>query len=201
MGPCPITYHVEMARWQPNPEERIVSAALELFAKQGYENTTVVEIAERAGLTKSTFFRHVPDKREVLFIGQDFLNSAFTDGIAAAPGGATPLEAVAAALAAAAQAFPAERREFALEREAIIAANPELREREALKVASLVAAMTEALTARGVEEPDASLAAAIGLLALGRAYSHWVHRTNQQAFTDLAREALDELATAARRLA
>jgi AcrR family transcriptional regulator len=201
MGHSPITYHVDMARWQPNAQERIVRAALELFAKQGYENTTVVEIAELAGLTKSTFFRHVPDKREVLFIGQDFLNSAFTDAIASAPPGATPLEAVAAALAAAAQAFPAERREFAPRREAIIAANRELREREALKVASLVAAMTEALTARGVEEPDASMAAAIGLLALGRAYSRWADPANQQAFTDLAREALAELATAARRVA
>jgi AcrR family transcriptional regulator len=74
----------------------------------------VVEIAERAGLTKSTFFRHVPDKREVLFIGQDVLARAFTDGIASAPDGAAPLEAVAAALDAAEDAFPAESRKLPL---------------------------------------------------------------------------------------
>ena len=124
-------------------------AALELFAEQGYENTTVVEIAERAGLTKSTFFRHVPDKREVLFIGQDFLVRALTDGIASAPDGAAPLEAVAAALDAAAEAFPPERREFGPRRQAVIAANPELQEREALKRTGFAAAMTEALRARG----------------------------------------------------
>ena len=171
-------------------------AALELFAEQGYENTTVVEIAERAGLTKSTFFRHVPDKREVLFVGQDALARAFTDGIASAPDGAPPIEAVAAALDAAAQAFPAERREFGPRRQAIIAANPELQEREALKRAGIAAAMTEALKARGVDDPSASLAAEIGVLALGSAYARWVEPANERDFAELAREALAELQAA-----
>jgi AcrR family transcriptional regulator len=191
-----ITYAVAMGRWQPNAQERLVRAALELFAEQGYENTTVVEIAERAGLTKSTFFRHVPDKREVLFIGQDVLARVFTDGIASAPDGAAPLEAVAAALDAAAEAFPAERREFGPRRQAIIAANPELQEREALKRAGLAAAMTEALKARGIEDPAASLAAEIGVLALGRAYARWADPANEQEFAELARVALAELQAA-----
>jgi AcrR family transcriptional regulator len=185
-----------MARWQPNAQERLVRAALELFAEQGYENTTVIEIAERAGLTKSTFFRHVPDKREVLFIGQDLLARAFTDGIASAHDGAAPLEAVAAALDAAAEAFPAERREYGPRRQAIIAANPELQEREALKRAGFAAAMTEALKVRGVEDPAASLAAEIGILALGRAYARWADPANEQEFAELAREALAELQAA-----
>jgi AcrR family transcriptional regulator len=185
-----------MARWQPNAQERLVRAALELFAEQGYEHTTVVEIAERAGLTKSTFFRHVPDKREVLFVGQDLLVRAFADGIASAPDGATPLEAVAAALDAASAAFPAERREFAPQRQAIISANPELQEREALKRAGFTAAMTDALLARGVANPAASLAAEIGVLALGRAYARWADPANERQFADLAREALAELQAA-----
>ena len=172
-------------------------AALELFAEQGYENTTVVEIAERAGLTKSTFFRHVPDKREVLFIGQDFLVRAVTDGIASAPDGAAPLEGVAAALDAAAEAFPAERREFGPRRQAVIAANPELQEREALKRTGLATAMAEALKARGTEDLPASLAAEIGVLALGRAYARWADPANGQEFAELAREALTELQAAA----
>ena len=191
-----ITYAVPMARWQPNPQERLVRAALELFAEQGYESTTVVEIAERAGLTKSTFFRHVPDKREVLFIGQDFLVRALTEGIASAPDGAAPLEAVAAALDAAAEAFPAERREFGPQRQAVIAANPELQEREALKRAGFAAAMAEALKARGTEDIPASLAAEIGVLALSRAYARWADPADELEFAELAREALAELQAA-----
>ncbi|MBI0381962.1 helix-turn-helix transcriptional regulator, partial [Streptomyces albiflaviniger] len=81
-----------MARWEPNAQERLVRAALELFTEQGYDATTVNEIADRAGLTKTTFFRHFRDKREVLFAGQDTHTRLLADAIAAAPGPATPLE-------------------------------------------------------------------------------------------------------------
>ena len=76
-----------MARWQPNPSERLVLAALDLFEQRGYEKTTVIEIAERAGLTKSTFFRHFADKREVLF-GGDTMAGLLAEGIETAPEGA-----------------------------------------------------------------------------------------------------------------
>jgi AcrR family transcriptional regulator len=89
-----------MARWQPNAAERLALAALELFAERGYENTTVIDIAQRAGLTKSTFFRHFQDKREVLF-GGGTMTGIVANAIAAAPATATPLEAVAHALDAA----------------------------------------------------------------------------------------------------
>jgi len=69
-----------------------VVAALDLFAAQGYENTTVIEIAKRAGVTKSTFFRHFSDKRQVLF-GQDVVAGPLARGIAAAPPASTALEA------------------------------------------------------------------------------------------------------------
>src|SRR3569833_1129042 len=94
-----ITYHVPVARWEPNTRERLVRAAVDLFADQGYAATTVSEIAERAGgLSKMTFFRHFPDKREVLFADQDKLGRLLADVIAVAPGSATPLQAVAAGL-------------------------------------------------------------------------------------------------------
>ena len=145
-----------MARWQPNASERLVLAALDLFAERGYENTTVIEIAERAGLTKSTFFRHFPDKREVLF-GGDTMAGLLVEGIAAAPAGATPLEAVAHALdVIGREAFTPERREFGARRRAVIAANPELQEREALKGLGLTASMIDALERRGV--PDLTAA-------------------------------------------
>src|ERR1700677_2476222 len=98
--PGHITYAVRMARWEPNAAERLVRAALDLFTEQGYDATTVNEIAERAGLTKTTFFRHFPDKREVLFAGQGVHTRILADAITAAPGLATPLETVGAALEA-----------------------------------------------------------------------------------------------------
>jgi AcrR family transcriptional regulator len=186
-----------MGRWEPNARERLVRAALDLFSEQGYDNTTIAEIAERAGLTKTTFFRHFPDKREVLFAGQDTHGRLLADGIATAPDSATPLEAVAAALDAATLTFTPGQREFGPRLRAVIAGNRELQERDAFKRAGLAAAMTEALQQRGVPEPTASLAAELGVRAFYRAFARWTDSTSQQTFTELARQALHELQAAA----
>src|SRR5215475_2601825 len=154
-----------MARWQPNAADRLALAALELFAERGYENTTVTDIAQRAGLTKSTFFRHFSDKREVLF-GDGTLTGLVAQAIAAAPATAAPLEAVAHALdAVGREAFTPARREFVSRRRAVIAANPELQEREALKGLGLTASMAGALERRGVPGLTSPVAAELGALA------------------------------------
>jgi AcrR family transcriptional regulator len=186
-----------MGRWEPNARQRLVRAALDLFSEQGYDTTTVVEIAERAGLTKTTFFRHFPDKREVLFAGQDAHSRLLADGIAAAPDSATPLEAVAAALDAATVTFTLDQREFGPRLRAVIAGNPELQERDAFKRAGLAAAMTDALQQRDVPDPTAGLAAELGVRAFYRAFARWTDPTNQQTFTELARQTLHELHEAA----
>jgi len=185
-----------MARWEPDARQRLVRAALDLFTEQGYDNTTVVQIAERAGLTKSTFFRHFTDKREVLVAGQDTLCRLLADGIAGAPSSATPLEAVAAALDAAAVAFTPDRRDLGPRLQAVIAANSELQGRDALKRTSLAAAMAEALQERGVPDPAASLAAELGVLAIKRAHARWADPANQAQFSELARQSLRELQAA-----
>ncbi|HTW97125.1 MAG TPA: helix-turn-helix domain-containing protein [Acidimicrobiales bacterium] len=171
-------------------------AALDLFTEQGYDFTTVAQIAERAGLTKSTFFRHFPDKREVLVAGQDTLCRLFADAIAAAPATATPLEAVAAALDAAAEAFTPERRDLGPKVQAVIAASSELQERDALKRVGLATAITEALQKRGVPDPTASLAAELGVLALKIAHARWSDPANQGELGELARQSLHELQAA-----
>jgi AcrR family transcriptional regulator len=185
-----------MARWEPDARQRLVRAALDLFTEQGYDDTTVVQIAERAGLTKSTFFRHFSDKREVLVAGQDTLCRLFADAIAGAPSTATPLEAVAAALDAAAVAFTPDKRDLGPRLQAVIAANSELQERDALKRTSLAAAMAEALQKRGVPDPTASLAAELGVLAFKRAHASWADPANQHEFSELARQSLQELRAA-----
>jgi AcrR family transcriptional regulator len=185
-----------MARWQPNASQRLVLAALDLFAERGYENTTVTEIAERAGLTKSTFFRHFADKREVLF-GGDTMTVLLAGGIAAAPPAAAPLEAVAHALDAVGnEAFTPARREITARRRAVIAANPELREREALKGLDLIASMTGALRRRGVPDMTACVAAELGALALKIAYERWTDAASGGEFREIARRTLSELQAA-----
>ena len=59
-----------MGRWEPNAKGRLAQAAMDLYRDRGFEQTTVSEIAKRAGLTERTFFRHFADKREVLFCGR-----------------------------------------------------------------------------------------------------------------------------------
>jgi AcrR family transcriptional regulator len=185
-----------MSRWQPNARERLVRAGLELFLERGYDSVTVAEIAARAGLTKRTFFRHLADKREVLFLGEDVLSRLMADAIAGAPESATLPNVIAAALDAAARAFPPERRDLALQRQTVIAGNSDLQERESLKRATLTAAMADALRQRGVTEPTASLAAEIGSLAFRAAFSRWADPGSSQQFAEAAREALQELRAA-----
>jgi AcrR family transcriptional regulator len=172
-------------------------AALDLFTEQGYDATTVSQIAERAGgLTKMTFFRHFPDKREVLFAGQEIHSRILADAIAAAPGAATPVQAVGAALDALAATFTDERREFAARLLPVIAAHGELRERSAFKHIGLTQAMGEALEKRGVPELTASLAAELGMRAFDHAFSQWADPASQQTLTELTRQALAELRAA-----
>ncbi len=163
-----------MARWEPGARERLVLAAVDLFTEQGYDATTVAQIAARAGVTKSTFFRHFPDKRELLVAGQEALSRLLAEGIAAAPETAGPLEAVAAGLERASSAMGPMNRELGPRLKAAIAASTELQERDALKTVGLAAAMTNALEARGVPDPVARLAGEIGVLAFKRGYSQWL---------------------------
>jgi AcrR family transcriptional regulator len=187
-----------MSRWEPGARERLVVAAVDLFTEQGYDATTVAQIAERAGVTKSTFFRHFPDKRELLVAGQETLSRLLAEGIAEAPADASPLEAVAAGLERASTAMGSVNRELGARLKAAVAASAELQERDALKSVSLAAAMTTALMARGVPGPAAAIAGELGVLAFKRGYAEW-SEGDRDADDGLARytlAALDELRAA-----
>ncbi|MFD5648979.1 TetR/AcrR family transcriptional regulator [Streptomyces sp. NPDC127039] len=185
-----------MARWKPDAPGRLAAAALDLFEEHGYENTTVIEIAERAELTKSTFFRYFPDKREVLFGGGE-LAGLLIEGIASAPPAAWPLDAVADALDALGRTFfTVDRREFSRRRQAVLNANMELREREALKRIDLTTAAIEALNRRGVPIMTARVAARLGMLVWEIAYDQWIDTGNNKGFGSLARQVLAEVRAA-----
>ena len=181
-----------MARWQPGARERLVVAAVDLFTEQSYDATTVAQIAERAGVTRSTFFRHFSDKREVLVAGQETLSRLLAEGIAGAPGGASPLEALAAGPQRASSAMGPTNRELGPRLKAAMAASVELQERDALKSIGLAADMTAALVARGVPDPTAQLAAEMGVLAFKMGYAHW-SESDRDDGTGLAHHALAAL--------
>jgi AcrR family transcriptional regulator len=169
-----------------------MGAAIELFDEQGYEATTVAEIAERAGLTKRTFFRYFSDKREVLFSGSHELERLWLDGVAAAPADATPLAVVTAGLDPVAEMF-AERHDFARIRAGIIEANPELQERELIKLQNLAGAIKAALIERGVSANAAILAAQAGVTIFHVAFAQWVGQDDATAFRRLMDESLEDL--------
>ena len=181
-----------MSRWEPDARGRLEQAALALYGERGFEQTTVAEIAERAGLTERTFFRHFADKREVLFAGAGSLQDLLVSTLASTRDSAAPIDAVAAALQAAG-ALLQERREYAQQRQAAIAANAELQERELIKLASLSAALAGTLRRRGVPDPAASLAAEAGIAVFRVAFERWTSETGQPDLPQLIRESLDEL--------
>lgn len=186
-----------MGRWPPDAAGRLQEAALGLYAERGYEQTTVAEIAERAGLTERTFFRHFGDKREVLFRGSEDLQKLITDAVDAVPESATPIEAITAGLAAAGEIFDASRRPYSLKRQAVIDANPELQERELIKLASLAAALADALRRRGVQDPAAELTAEAGVAVFRIAFEQWVRDDSGENFGRFVDDAIAELRTVA----
>ncbi len=181
---------VPMTRWEPDARGRLMQAALELYGERGFEQTTVAEIAQRAGLTERTFFRHFADKREVLFSGEvdDLVLSALTD----ARPSAAPIDAIVFGLEAAGELLE-QRRDLVLQRQAVIAANPALRDREVIKFARLASNITNVLRRRGIDEPTARLAAEAGVSVLKRAFERWLEEDNDRDFGRLVQESLKEL--------
>jgi AcrR family transcriptional regulator len=169
-----------------------MQAAFALYGERGFEQTTVAEIAERAGLTERTFFRHFADKREVLFAGAKELQELLVSTVAEAPRSLAPIDAAAEGLEAIG-AFIQEGGDLARQRQAIIASSAELQERELIKLASLAAALADALRGRGVEDPAASLTAEAGIAVFKVAFERYVADGNQRDLPRLIRESLDEL--------
>jgi AcrR family transcriptional regulator len=182
-----------MARWQPGAQERLQQAALELFAAQGYEQTTAMDIARAVGLTERTFFRHFSDKREVLFHGQQLLLDAFLTGVQESSAGASPMELVTGALRSAASFFPDERRPYSRTRQSVIDDNPALQERESHKLSTLGGVLSEALRVRGVDDLTADLAARTGVMVFGVAFTHWIREGEERSFSDITVDVLAEL--------
>ncbi|HTU81754.1 MAG TPA: TetR family transcriptional regulator [Candidatus Acidoferrales bacterium] len=181
-----------MGRWEPDARGRLRAAALELFDERGFDGTTVAEIADRAGLTERTFFRHFADKREVLFAGAEALEGEMVRTIEEAPPSMPAMKAVALGLRAIAEQIPNDR-EYVRRRSAIIAANPELQERERNKLAALADAAAAALRKRGVEKSVAYLASETGIAVFRAAFARWLAENDDRTLTGFISQSLEEL--------
>jgi AcrR family transcriptional regulator len=180
-----------MPRSGAEARARLREAALDLYGERGYDTTTTAEIAARAGVTERTYFRHFPDKREVLFDGETKLLDVMTAAIASAQGQLSPLALVLRAYTAAIPLFVAGR-PIAERTAQIVATSPALQERAHAKSAALTQALIGALRGRGIAEPTARLAARAGAAIFERASRAW-NGTSPSDLEALLAQAADEL--------
>lgn len=188
-----------MPRSGQQARERLQQAALELYATQGFDQTTTAEIAQRADVTERTFFRHFLDKREVLFDGQAVVRDLLVAAVDDAEVGLGPLEALRAACLSIETRLE-QTREFTQPRYEVIAATSALRERELSKLASLADALAEALERRGIPAQRAALAARAGVAAFNVAVIAWYdgEAHSVRTFIDHAFDDLQALTSAHR---
>lgn len=181
-----------MARWDPDARGRLLAAALDLFAEQGYDATTTAQIAQKAGLTRTTLFRLFADKREVLFQGQDALIEGALDKIRSTPREASPLQLLAAAVVGLAELHTADRHETGRRLAQLVAANPELQERAAFKRSSITQAVEQELSERLGDGRLAGVLADLGVRCYYAGYALWIASDADASAADLALAELAE---------
>lgn len=184
-----------MPRWEQGSADRLTRAALELFEEQGFENTSVVEIADRARVTTRTFFRYFADKAEALFAESERIRATLVQAVLDAPDVSEPLHVVTTTLAGFDWSGPG--LELQRQRHAVIAANPGLLERDLIKQHDIAMGFVDALQRRGVDERTAHLAARVGSQVFAIAYAEWVESDGPAAdltkLNDAAMALLDAL--------
>lgn len=184
-----------MSRWDANASGRLQVAAMELFSERGYDEVTVAEIAERAGLKKRSFFRHYTDKREVLFAGSADFEHTIVEAVLRARTTVKPIDAVMTALAEGGAGLTSWG-EPVRERQRIVASSTELRERELIKMAALTTAVADALRHRGVEDLTATLVAQVGVAAFMTAFGQWTEAQEPQDLSSIIDDALRRIRAA-----
>ncbi|WP_350932431.1 TetR/AcrR family transcriptional regulator [Micromonospora mangrovi] len=180
-----------MGRWEPNASGRLLQAAIELFSEAGYEATTAAQIAERAGLTKTTLFRHFTDKREILFQGQEPLVALAVEGVESAGPGSTPFQALRAGVLALCAGHAGQQRETCRQLDAILSSSAELRERAVFKRSAITQALHQALAARLGDARQAAVLADLGVRAYYDGFASWIAAGDDRCLTDAVSGELD----------
>jgi AcrR family transcriptional regulator len=182
-----------MPRWDPNAEDRLREAAAKLFLERGYENVTVAEITEQAGLTRRSFSRYFTDKRDVLFAGSEQFPVALARSVRQAEDTLPPFAALLTALVDVAGGL-ADQAPLAAQRRAVVRASPELQERGRTKLAAATEAVADALRERGTAESQATLLAEVGVSIFRTAFDRWTDQPDRVSLPDRIREAAADLA-------
>jgi len=186
-----------MTRWEPDAEERLRAAAIELFLERGYENVTVAQIAERAGLTRRTFSRYFADKRDVLFAGSEQLPGALADAMRQVDPTLAPFQAMLQALADVSEMLAERVAEHASQRREVIAASPELQERGHAKFAAVAVGLASGLRERGADASAAELFADVGVAIFRRGFDRWAAAPGEATLASRIHEAANQLRDAA----
>jgi AcrR family transcriptional regulator len=185
-----------VARWEPDARGRLLDAAVELFTERGYDATTAAQIAERAGLTKTTLFRHFADKREILFQGQESLVTVARDGVESAPAASAPFALLRAGVLALCVLHDAGRRDLGRRLDAILSSSTELTERAVFKRASITTALHEALATRLGDVRQAGVLADVGVRAYYDGFAAWIAAPEDGPLADVVGTELDAYARA-----
>lgn len=189
-----------MARWDAQAEERLRTAAIELFLEFGYEKVTVAQIADRAGLTRRTFSRYFADKRDVLFAGSERLPGLLAEALRGADPGLSPFEALLTALDDVGKVLGPQVAVFARQRRDVIARSPELQERARTKIASVADALAAELARRGCERASAALLADVGAAIFRTGFTRWVDNPDGVDLSSCLRAASAEVVDAVARV-
>jgi AcrR family transcriptional regulator len=183
-----------MSRWDPDARGRLERAALELFAEQGFADTTVTQITQRAGLTTRTFFRYFADKREVLFSGEEQVRDQLAEIVLTAPAGLSPLQFLQHSLEQAATTVFEPRFEQLRSWRAVVGSDGALRERELRKQQLTTESALTALRKRGFDEQTADMIARLANLVLQTAVAHWIEQPVENVpLVTFIRQTLEQL--------
>ncbi|HEY7815644.1 MAG TPA: helix-turn-helix domain-containing protein [Nakamurella sp.] len=169
---------------------RLLAAALDLFARQGYEATTVAQIAAAAGVTEMTFYRHFGSKDQLVL--DDPYDPLIASAIGQQPTDLPLLRRAVRGIRTAWRSVPITEEGPVRERVAIAAATPALAAAVRGGTAATEAAITAELVAGGADPRDAEIAAAAVLAALMTALLQW-GSADDGSLSDAIERALDVL--------
>ncbi len=184
-----------MGRWAPDAQARLTAAALRLFAQRGFDDVTVEDIADAAGVTQRTFFRYFPTKEEVLFADGQRVIELLTGVVREADPAASGADLVRVGLSELAKSMESSRGEHRL-RGAVIRSAPSLHERELLKQYHVAQTLAAELVERGVTPIEASSLAGVGMVVFQSAYKSWTTDQKRTTLSTRISQALDIVAAA-----
>ncbi|WP_243769979.1 mycofactocin system transcriptional regulator [Amycolatopsis acidicola] len=193
--PDPVTNRA--GRRPVTSRSEVEHAAFELFARQGFEHTTVDDIAQAAGIGRRTFFRYFPSKNDVAWGDFESQLALMRARLAEAPADKPLLQVISDALVDFNRVDPAEA-PWHRRRMELILTIPALQAHSTLRYAEWREVLAEFVATRLGSTPDSLAPQAIAYATLGvalSAYEQWL-RSQDAELGDLMRAAVHELGAA-----